>query len=441
MDKVYFYKKGNYDNDEIKKIFKENRLLCEFDHIAERFIKEKRNKVKPEFRQLYLVITEACNFNCQYCRQITHGLKRNTFMNKKEAYEIIDQFFKLAENKPSGVVFYGGEPLLNKKVLLNSINYIRKKEKELKIKKLIDLTIITNGTNIDLQTAKALEKNEVYIIVSLDGRKKEHDKLRIYKNGRGTFTDVLKGYNIYKSAGCKVGISCTIGGHNCDDLISVFHYFTEKLKPVNVGINLPHDDYKNPLNEGLNFKHLYRNLFKIFERYTKKGLYIEHIMRKLNLLFKQEIKINDCPACGGRLVALPGKKMGICEGAIGIDRFFSKDIKESLKMASNWYFTSPLFDKKCSDCLALGLCGGGCPFDGYLQKEEVGRKDERRCFFIKKTVRWGLEHFCLANKEKIKKEGIFAPNKEEQNIFLKSIKATGNKLPLRSSANFSNMRI
>lgn len=442
LDKVYFYKKTNYDSNEIKKTFGENSLLSNFDRVAEKFIKRKKNEFKPDFRQLYLVVTEACNFRCKYCRQITHGLERNTFMGTREAYKIVNQFFKLAKNKPTGIVFYGGEPLLNKKVLLNSIDYIRKKGETLSIKKpIIDLTIITNGTNIDPKTAKALKENGVYIIISIDGRAKEHDKLRVYKDGRGTFADVLEGYNIYKSAGCKVGFSCTIGGHNCNDLMSIFRYFTEELKPVNVGINLPHDDYENPLNVDLDFKILCQNLFEIFEKYTKEGLYIEHIMRKLNLLFRQKIKVNDCPACGGRLVALPGGKIGLCEGAIGMDDFFSKDIGKTIKMASSWYLTSPLFDKKCADCLALGLCGGGCPFDGYLQEKEVGHKDGRRCLFVKKMIKWGLYNFYSANKEKIKKKGIFIPNKKEQNNFLESIKATKKKLPLRSSASFSNTKI
>ncbi len=392
------------------------------------------------FKQLYLVISEACNFSCKYCRQVTHGLIRQNAMKSGEAIEIIDDFFERAKNRPKGIVFYGGEPLLNKKVLLDSVKHIRMKGSKLKPKSPIDLTVITNGTGIDKKSAKILSENDVYIIISMDGRKKEHDKLRVYKNGRGTFNDVLRGYKVYKSAGCKVGISCTIGSHNYRSLLSLFNYFAKDLRPINVGINLPHDDYNNPLNSNMDFKKFCRNFFKIFERAVKDNLYIEHIMRKLRLLFREEIKVNDCPACGGRLVALPGKKLGVCEGAIGMDNFFFKNIDKVARMSSDWYLTSPLFDKRCDNCLSVGLCGGGCPFDGYLQTKKVGHKDKRRCSFVKMIVKWGLYNFYLLNKKKIKNKKVFIPSIKEQNIFLKELKATKGKLPLRSSARFSKIR-
>lgn len=358
-----------------------------------------------------------------------------------EAREAIDNFFQYSNNKPTGVVFYGGEPLLNRPVLLDSVNYIRKKEKKLKLRQQIDLTIITNGTNIDQKVAKELGDMGVYIIISLDGRKNEHDKLRIYKNGQGTFNDVLSGYHLYQSAGCRVGISCTIGCHNYDNLESIFNFFATKLKPVNVGINLPHDDHNNPLNLDLDLKDFYQNLFKIFEKFTDDNLYIEHIMKKLILLFKHEIKINDCPACGGRLVVLPYRKLGICEGAIGIDNYFFHDLKSVTKMSREWYFTSPLFNKKCSSCLALGVCGGGCPFDGYFQKKKIGYKDKRRCLFVKKIVEWGLYNFYLFNKDKLITKDFFHPNKKNQNIFLNQLGAKSSKLPLRSTVNFNNIKL
>jgi len=440
LDKCYFNKSTNSNDKKILNLLEKNNFLSDFDLRAKKFIDSYRKKFKPDFRQLYLVISEACNFNCKYCRQVTHNSRGKKMMTQEETKQIINDFFKQAKNKPQGVVFYGGEPLLNKDVLLETIKYIRQKERELKFKKPTDLTIITNGTNIDNQSARLIKKHNVYIIVSIDGAKKEHDKLRVYKNNHGTFKDVLRGYKIYKSAGCKIGISCTIGSHNYHSLPQVFNYFAKQLKPVNVGINLPHDNYDNPLNVNLDFKLFCQNFLKIFEKSNKNNLYIEHIMRKLNLLFKQEIKVNDCPACGGRLVVLPGKKLGICEGAIGIDNFFFRDIKKTSQMSSAWYLTSPLFDKKCKPCVALGVCGGGCPFDGYLQSKKIGCRDARRCLFIKNIIEWGLYNFYLINKNKIKNKKIFIPSIKNQYAFLKEIKGTKQKLPLRSSAQFSKIK-
>jgi uncharacterized protein len=436
LNKVFVLKDGRLDKANILKLFKKNNLLKDFDSKAKEFASRQRRIFTPSFKQLYLVVAEGCNFKCKYCRQITHGQPSSRIMSRGETKKYIDWFFHLSKNEPRGIVFYGGEPLLNKKVLLDAVAYIRKKEVKLNLGKPIDLTVITNGTNIDKDSARQLKRLQVYIIISIDGRKKEHDKLRVYKNHRGTFNDVLRGYQIYRSAGCRIGISCTIGSHNFNRLGSVFDYFAQELKPVNVGINLPHDDYDNPLNKGMDFKEFCNYVFKIFEKSIKNNLYIEHIMRKLILLFREEIKINDCAACGGRLVILPGGEMGICEGAIGLGDFFFNKVKYVRKMSKAWFLASPLFDKKCHKCLALGLCGGGCPFDGYLLAKKIGHRDERKCYFIKSIVEWGLYSFYVINKPKIRQAKIWAPNTEEEEVFLQKLKARRIKLPLRSSVEY-----
>ena len=140
-------------------------------------------------------------------------------------------------------------------------------------------------------------------------------------------------------------------------------------------------------------------------------------------------------------MALPDRKLGICEGAIGIDNYFFDKIETVSEMSANWYLTSPLFNKECGSCLALGLCGGGCPFDGYLQEKDISHKDKRRCIFIKKIIEWGLYNFYLTNKDLITKKIMFVPKKNDQIDFLESIKATKNKLPLRSSAAFGDIKI
>ena len=395
LDKVFI--KADADNQETKDVLQKYNLLKDFDVKAEKFVSGCQSKFDPSFRQLYLVVTEACNFDCKYCRQVTHDVKGNRSMTRDEARLIVDNFFNLAEDKPRGVVFYGGEPLVNKEVMLDAVKYIRQKESKLKLDRPIDMTIITNGTLVDHDSAQVLKDNDVYIIMSIDGRAQEHDKFRVYANGKGTFDDVIKGYKIYQQAGCRVGISCTIGSHNYDNLEDIFDYFANDLQPINVGINLPHDDHDNPLNDDLDFGKFCQRMFKIFEQSTDNNLYIEHIIRKLKLLFRHEIKINDCAACGGRLVALPGQRYGVCEGAIGMDEFFFTDIKRVAEMSAEWYGTSPLFDDHCSNCAAVGVCGGGCPFDGYLEAKQVGHRDSRRCLFMNKIVEWGLENFYKIN--------------------------------------------
>ena len=441
LEKIFVSKKylANKLNNKINAVNLNNsHFFKKHDTVIEKSIARYKTKSNPNFKQLYLIVTEACNFSCKYCRQVTHGRRGKYFIGEDELKQVINRFFKLSGNEPAGVVFYGGEPMLNKKMIISSVQLIRKEEKLLHLKKPIDLTIITNGTNIDIVTAKLLAKADVYIIISLDGTLEENNSMRVYQGGKGTFTDIIKGYHIFKRAGCQVGISCTVGNHNYHKLEKIFNYFEKELKPVNVGINLPHDDYTNPLVTNIDYHKLCDNLFKINNRHK---VYVEHIMRKMRLLFTQEIKINDCPACGYRLVYLPGGRWGVCEGAMGMDSYFFNNLKKVRQMSKEWYFTSPLFDNLCNSCPGLGICGGGCPFDGYLQSGKVGSRDNNRCYFIKLLVEWGLKKFYKLHKKRIMSKGIYQPDLNIQATFLRNINSLKENLPLRSSANFAIRKI
>ena len=102
----------------------------------------------------------------------------------------VDKFAEIVrrghvENNAPTVVFYGGEPLANWKVLQKTLEYIQKKEEEEKIK--FDKVIITNGTLIEPAMTDVLKKFGVMVSVSLDGVQEVHDANRIDYDGKGSF--------------------------------------------------------------------------------------------------------------------------------------------------------------------------------------------------------------------------------------------------------------
>ncbi|MFC1721782.1 radical SAM protein [Patescibacteria group bacterium] len=439
LDKIYF---KHVDKREIlsrhQSLLARKNMLVSFDLAASNFISKKRLGSTPKFEQLYLIISEQCNFRCKYCRQVQPGEWPRESMSYAEAKRIVDEFFVAAERNVRGVVFYGGEPLLNKWVFVKIVPYLRAQEKKRGLDP-IDITLITNGTKVDSDITQVIRENSVYVILSLDGPRKFHNKFRVYRDGSGTFVDAVAGLKKLQRDDCKVGISCTVGSHNVSHLKEVFSFFRE-LRPLNVGISLPHDGEQNPLNKNTGIKEFCEELFHLLDEAKPGDLYIEHIVRKLRLLFSQEIKLNDCAACGGRLVALPKERFGICEGAIGRPGFFSADKGHAMSRSREWYLTSPLFDKKCESCLALGVCGGGCPFDGYLREAKVGARDPRRCYFMKHVVRWGLEEFSETIGERLQEVGYFSPSIRDQFNFLRVRKYITNNLPLRSTTDFNKTK-
>lgn len=44
--------------------------------------------------------------------------------------------------------------------------------------------------------------------------------------------------------------------------------------------------------------------------------------------------------------------------------------------------------EECKNCPALGICGGGCPFNAYQQEKNIWALDKRFCIHAKMTLEW-----------------------------------------------------
>ncbi|MBP7652463.1 radical SAM protein [Candidatus Dependentiae bacterium] len=124
---------------------------------------------------VFLSVTNRCNFNCTYC--YGEYSKRNNFeeFTTREIIDILDELKKL------GTVLLqiqGGEPLIR-----NDIREILLYASKLKF----NLDLITNGTLIskNIDAIKCLDS----ICISLDGREKTNDKNR----GAGSFYKIIDG--------------------------------------------------------------------------------------------------------------------------------------------------------------------------------------------------------------------------------------------------------
>ncbi|WP_336247428.1 radical SAM protein [Methanothrix soehngenii] len=136
---------------------------------------------------------------CRYCSfsdfyEYNRGYS-DKYMDFDTAKKAIDYFISLLNEgkkynpirKPA-LGFYGGEPLLNFGLIKKCIEYIESIYNDYEI----IYTITTNGSMLDKKRANWLMEHDFIIFVSLDGPEDEHDRLRIYENGKGSFRDVIK---------------------------------------------------------------------------------------------------------------------------------------------------------------------------------------------------------------------------------------------------------
>lgn len=174
---------------------------------------------------LELIMSEACNLRCTYCIHFNNLETSNRisnptkFMNFTTAKQTVDGFMAIRRQNHKNTAyinFGGGEPLLAWPVIEQVLQYCDESyghEFQLRY------TINTNCTLITREIAEKLKKHKVEIAASLDGLKQANDLVRITKNGKGSFDQIMKGFEILESVGYPLdGFAVTVNERNLPEI-------------------------------------------------------------------------------------------------------------------------------------------------------------------------------------------------------------------------------
>lgn len=196
---------------------------------------------------LILVTTEQCNLRCAYCVHdedlyVNRRNHESNFMSWETTKKAIDLYlsmnsadnFKIYNNRALNIVFYGGEPLLNWPIVKKGIEYVRKQYQgpfELHV------GLSTNMTLFELEWLPFLIENNVFLNVSLDGPRTEHDRYRYFPDGRPTFDTIMDKLNEIRKTDPQyyagyIKVLVTLNGNS--NLIDVVDFFNtnEHVPPI-----------------------------------------------------------------------------------------------------------------------------------------------------------------------------------------------------------------
>lgn len=87
-----------------------------------------------------------------------------------------------------GLSFFGGEPLLKKELIKETVAYAKSVEE--KSGTIFHFKITTNGTLLDEDFLKFCTDNRIMAALSLDGTKAAHNAHRVLKSGEGSYKNV-----------------------------------------------------------------------------------------------------------------------------------------------------------------------------------------------------------------------------------------------------------
>lgn len=147
-------------------------------------------------------ITNKCNQNCVYCQAKAPNSTLDGIMNIETGKKAIEVAMQSPTHKLT-FEFQGGEPLLNFDVMAKMIAY--SKELNLKYKKDIEYTIVTNLIALTDDKLQFLINNNVSICTSLDGCKLVHNHNRKLRSGGTTYDSVKSAILKIRAAGKNIG--------------------------------------------------------------------------------------------------------------------------------------------------------------------------------------------------------------------------------------------
>jgi len=175
--------------------------------------------------ELTILPTEQCNFRCVYCYE--------KFISGQMSREIIDAIKALIKSRTLGlehlrIGWFGGEPLLVKDIILEISSYAMSLV-EINPRLFFDSGMSTNGYLLTNETAEQLISNGVTEFqVSLDGPASYHDKVRLRRDGKGTFDRIWRNLLDLKYSSLEFKINLRV--HFSKDNIEVIDNLIKDLK-------------------------------------------------------------------------------------------------------------------------------------------------------------------------------------------------------------------
>lgn len=298
--RVYITKK-ELKNILNKNIFPKDLEYLKKDNLNIKFTRltKKVENMFSFFDIVYLELTRACNLKCIHCLN-NSGIKQKDELTKEDLLKLIKNF---SSHGVQEIRFTGGEPLL-----FNGIYDLIKFATE----EGICTSLGTNGTLVTKEVAKKLKESGLKkVVVSIDGNKKTHDKIR----GKKNYQKAMNGLKYLQKNGINVRVNSVIMKSNMEDVIKLAKKMSRKKITIFIRRFISSGRGKHLENNMLNKKDYDYVRNKLQKELTKKTYVNGHYLRNdegVNSRIKLPFEIRGCKAGQRAITILPNGDVNLC---------------------------------------------------------------------------------------------------------------------------------
>ena len=346
-------------------------------------------------KALCLHVAHTCNLDCAYCfasQGKYHGERAvMPFEVGKQALDFLIQNSGSRRNLEVDV--FGGEPLMNWEVVKQLVSYARGQEGPHHTH--FRFTLTTNGVLLDDEVIEFANREMDNVVLSLDGRKEIHDRLRVDRAGRGSYDRIVPKFQklVEARGGKNYYMRGTFTHANPDFTEDVFHMadlgFTElSMEPV---VCAPGDPAALTPEDLETVKGQYEILAKDMLRREKEGKPITFYHYMLDLtggpcVYK---RVSGCGSGTEYMAVTPWGDLYPCHQFVGEEAYKLGDVWQGVTntaLRESFRACNAYSRPECGDCWAKLYCSGGCAANAYHATGSIQGVYATGCELFKKRV-------------------------------------------------------
>ena len=399
--------------DEIAEVWDE---IAELIAAEELFTKDSYEPYITDFakrptvvKALCLHIAHDCNLACKYCfaeEGEYHG--KRELMSYEVGRKALDFLVANSGNRRNlEVDFFGGEPLMNFQVVKDLVAYGRSLE-ETHDKK-FRFTLTTNGVLLNDDIMEFANKEMGNVVLSIDGRKEVHDRMRPFRKGAGSYDLIVPKFQKFADSRHqeKYYVRGTFTHNNLDFSKDVLHLADLGFKQISVEpvVAQETDSYAIREEDLPQLMEEYENLaLEMVKRHGKENDFnFFHFMIDLEGGPCVAKRLSGCGSGTEYLAVTPTGDLYPCHQFVGNTDFLMGNVDDGVvntDLRDEFKSCNVYAKDKCRECFARFYCSGGCAANSYNFHGDIHNAYDIGCALQKKRVECAIMiKAALAAKE------------------------------------------
>lgn len=362
-------------------------------------------------KAICLHVAHGCNMDCEYCFAGKGDYSgKSGIMSAETGKRALDY---LVENSGARrhleVDFFGGEPLINWDVCKEIVAYGRELEK--KHNKVFNFTLTTNGVLIDEDVIEFTNREMGNVVLSMDGRRSTHDRMRHSKTGGGTYDIIMDNFKALVDArttddpetashrkSSEYYMRGTYTAYNKDFAADVLAMADLGFRETSIEPVVSDPEVPYALHE--------EDLPQLYEEYEKlalemlaredrgEGFSFYHYTVDLTggpCIYK---RVAGCGVATEYLAVTPTGDLYPCHQFVGDDNMIVGNIYEGIthpETVDIFRNNNNIYTRdECGNCWARLYCAGGCAANNYHSNGDINKVYSFGCKLHRKRIECAL---------------------------------------------------